>query len=83
MHNAVDTREPLVELAMDVSFDEATWSIGVDGRGILDSVLDNVAAVGNEGRGEIARHEEVGAIVRVSNAQVTVCVQHSIVVQDM
>ena len=81
VNNTVDTGKALVQFAVDVAFDEARGSIRIYRSCVRDLVFDYVTAVGDECRSKIARHEEVGDVVRVANTHMTISIQDSIIME--
>ena len=55
--HALHVRILIVDGAMNVSFQESLWRIGVYGRCVCDMVFDEVAVGGDECWGEITAHE--------------------------
>jgi len=70
VHHTLDPRETLVQLAMDVAFEEAFRSVRIDWTGVRDEVFDDVACVCDVGGGEVAGHEEIGYVVGIADLEV-------------
>ena len=62
----VDSRKAVVQLAMDISLDEAMRGVWIEWCGIEYAIFDNVACVCDQGGCYVAGHEEVGDVVGVA-----------------
>jgi len=81
--DTVDAWKALVQLAVYIAFDEARRSIRINWSSIFDEVFDQVAAICDQSRSKVARHEEVRAIVWVADRNMAIRIQDSVVVKDM
>lgn len=67
VHHALNARKSLIQLAVDIAFDEAFRGVRVDWAGVRDEVFDDVACVCDVGGGDVAGHEEIGDVVGVAD----------------
>lgn len=83
MHYAVDVREPLVYLAMNVALEVARFRVLLNRIGGFNVVLDKVIRRAHKSRRHVARHPESCSVVRGSHRYVSVRVHNIMAVEDV
>jgi hypothetical protein len=83
MHHAVDVREPLVNLAMDVTLEVPRFRILLDRFGGFDVVFDKVVWRAHQGRWHVTRHPERRGIIGRSHGDVPVRVHNIMAMEDV